>query len=88
MRSVLSMMKYLLPALILGGILCGCAAKDDEGDVAKAKAAAEAAPKTVDQLPQNMPPEARRAAAGAMGAQQAMAAQMQKANQDRMAAGK
>ncbi len=80
------MMKFILPVVALAGLLVGCA-KDETGDVETAKKASEAAPKTVDQLPANMPPEAKRAAQGAMGAQQAMANQAQQSNLARMKEG-
>lgn len=81
------MMKFVLPLIALAGLLVGCS-KDETGDVEAAKKAAEAAPKTEAQLPANMPPEAKRAAMGGMGAQQAMAQQAQQQNQARMNAGK
>jgi Tfp pilus assembly protein PilP len=55
--------------------LMGCSGGSDPGDVETAAKAAAAAPKSVDQLPADMPPEAKAAAAAAMG--QAQAAQQQ-----------
>lgn len=81
------MMKYALPLVLLAGLAIGCG-KEDAGDVEAAKKAAEAAPKTEAQLPKDMPPEAKRAAMGGMGAQQAMAQQQQQQQQARMSAGK
>jgi outer membrane murein-binding lipoprotein Lpp len=58
-------------ALVLGfGALAGCSGSDS-GDVEKAKEAAEKAPKSVDELPADMPPQARANAAAAI--QQAQA---------------
>lgn len=62
--------------LTLGAIACafgatGCSPSAN-GDVETATKAAAAAPKSVDQLPADMPPEARSAAASAMGQAQAM----------------
>jgi len=65
-------------ALFVAAATClavaGCTSQD-EGDVEGAQKAAAAAPKSVDQLPADMPPEARAAAASAMG--QAAAAEQQ-----------
>lgn len=55
--------------------LAGCRGSAD-GDVDTAAKATQAAPKTVDQLPADMPPEARASAAGAMAATQAQKEQM------------
>ncbi|MEJ5170294.1 MAG: hypothetical protein WHU10_04845 [Fimbriimonadales bacterium] len=53
-------------ALVLGfGVLAGCSGSDS-GDVEKAKEAAEKAPKSVDELPADMPEQARRNAAAAI----------------------
>lgn len=53
-------------ALVLGfGVLAGCSGSDS-GDVEKAKEAAEKAPKSVDELPADMPPQARANAAAAI----------------------
>lgn len=60
--------------LAAGMIVAGCAS-EDQGDVEAASKAAAAAPKSVEQLPADMPPEARSAAASAMG--QAAAAEQQ-----------
>lgn len=55
-------------------LLVGCGS--DAGDVEAASKAAKAAPTSVDQLPDNMPPEARRSAAAAMAQGQAQKAKM------------
>lgn len=53
-------------ALVLGfGVLTGCSGSDS-GDVERAKEAAEKAPKSVDELPADMPPQARANAAAAI----------------------
>lgn len=77
------MRKLLISTLAIGGILAGCSGGGDPGDVETAKKAAEAAPKSVDQLPADMPPEARRAAEAAMGQKAAMSEQMSKENEAR-----
>lgn len=69
------MVKYAL-ALTLLAFAVGCS-QIDSGNVKEAEAAAAAAPKSVDQLPKDMPPEARAQAAGAMAAAQAMQKQME-----------
>ncbi|MCW5942985.1 MAG: hypothetical protein KIS66_12180 [Fimbriimonadaceae bacterium] len=69
-------MKTLVPFLIgCALVLAGCSGSD-QGDVKKAEEAAARAPKSVDQLPADMPPEAKRGAEAAMGQQQAMKQQM------------
>lgn len=69
-------MKTTLLLLIGASLaLAGCSGSD-RGDVKAAEEAAARAPKSVDQLPADMPPEAKRGAAAAMGQQQAMQQQM------------
>lgn len=71
----MTMTKYLLAlvALVGASFIVGCDGPGESGDVDGAKKAAQAAPKSADQLPAEMPPQARNAAASAMG--QAAAAQ-------------
>lgn len=59
------MMKSLALIVILGIAAVGC--KPDNGDVETALRATKEAPKSVDELPPDMPPEARASAANAMG---------------------
>lgn len=61
-----------IPAALVALVVssAGCTGSD-EGDVDTAAKAAAAAPKSVDQLPADMPPEARAAASSAMGSAQA-----------------
>lgn len=73
----------LVVSLAIGGVLAGCSGTGDAGDVELAKKASESAPKSVDQLPADMPPEARRAAEAAMGQKSAMSEQMAKENEAR-----
>ena len=88
MRGVRTIMKKLLPfSIVLALCAIGCKGGGDSGDVDAAAKASAAAPKTVDQLPADMPPEAKRAAAGAMAQQQAMAQQADAQNRARIAAG-
>jgi len=61
---------------LVAAALIGCDNSGSAGDVKSAEAAAKAAPRSVEQLPQDMPPEARRAAEAAMGQSQAAQAQM------------
>lgn len=63
------MMRNLILILTIGVFAVGC--KPDNGDVDVAVRAAQAAPKSVDQLPADMPPEARASAAGAIAQGQA-----------------
>jgi len=56
-------------------LLAGCTGSDS-GDVEAAKAAAAAAPKSVDELPSDMPEEAKRGAAAAIEQGKAMEQQM------------
>ncbi|CAN1553033.1 hypothetical protein MCEMSE15_02269 [Fimbriimonadaceae bacterium] len=67
-------MKYLLP-IVAGILLVGCSGSDD-GDVAAANKAAAEAPKSADELPAEMSPEARRSAEAAMKQSEAMRQQM------------
>ncbi len=67
-------MKYLLP-IVAGILLVGCSGSDD-GDVAAANKAAAEAPKSADELPADMSPEARRSAEAAMKQSEAMRQQM------------
>ena len=77
----------------LGLVAGGCMGGNDSGDVEKAKKASAEMPKSVDQLPSDMPPQAKAAAAGAMGASQGMSEQMkgqmdaQKAAMEKMKGG-
>jgi len=69
MRSLRKMI--CAPKAILFGLLAvfglvGCST-DDNGDVQSANKAAELAPKSVSELPSQMPPEVQRGAASAMG---------------------
>lgn len=69
-------MKTACPLLIGFALaLTGCSGSD-RGDVKAAEEAAARAPKSVEQLPADMPPEARRGAEAGMGQQQAMQQQM------------
>ena len=77
-------MKYLISLLTLAVALAGCSGQDDNGDVAAAQAAIKNGPKTPDQLPANMPPQARAAATAAM--QQAAAQQQQAGDPARLRA--
>lgn len=61
----------ILCAVVACTGLIGCSPSSDGDPEAAAKAAA-AAPKSVDQLPADMPPEAKASAASAMGRSQAM----------------
>jgi Tfp pilus assembly protein PilP len=63
------MRRFLGLAAILA--MVGCET-DDRGDVAAAEKAARNAPTSVDQLPPDMPPEARRQAEAAMKQREAM----------------
>ncbi|RYG38014.1 hypothetical protein EON81_04850 [bacterium] len=81
------MKKLALPlAMVIGTALFGCAPPEDTGDPSVARKATESAPKSVDQLPENMPPQARSSAAAAMGQSAAMAQQMEAQNRARMLA--
>lgn len=72
-------MKRLFSLLPLAFIAIGCSGGDaDSGDVAAANKAAAEAPKSVDQLPSNLSPEQRATAEAGMGANSAMAEQMNK----------
>ncbi len=68
-------MKKLLLLISLAMLLAGCAGSSS-GDVEAAKAASQAVPKSVDQLPADMPEEAKKSAAGAIQAGQEREAQM------------
>ncbi len=74
MRCLRSLIPVWIGLTLVVGL--GCRGSSDSGDVARAEAAAAAAPKTVDELPADMPPEAKRGAAAAMGQSQAMQQQM------------
>ena len=69
-------MKYLwmFGVVVAACFAAGCS-KPEQGDVDTATKAAAAAPKTVEQLPAEMPPQARAAAASAMGRAQAAEAE-------------
>lgn len=67
-------MKYLLP-IVLGILLVGCSGSES-GDVAAANKAAAEAPKSADELPAEMSPEARRSAEAAIKQSEAMRQQM------------
>lgn len=58
-------MRNLILIVLLGFFTVGC--KPDTGDVETALKATREAPKSVDELPPDMPPEARASAANAMG---------------------
>ncbi|RYG23055.1 hypothetical protein EON82_15200 [bacterium] len=75
------MMKKLLLLVPIAIVAAGCSGGDDRGDVAKAQASPP--PKSTDQLPADMPPQARASASNAMRANDAMVAQ-QKAQMDAM----
>lgn len=66
------MMRTLLPVGMALVVLAGCSPVEDAGNVQGATQAASVAPKTIDQLPKDMPPEARRGAQAAMGQAQAV----------------
>ncbi len=82
------MMKKLFPfALALVAFAAvGCGSGGDSGDVEAAKKAAAAAPKKIEDLPANMPPEARRGAEAGIKQAQAMAAQQAQQEAARKAA--
>lgn len=62
---------------LLGALLVtGCSSSSDPGDVETAKKASESVAKTPEQLPANMPPEARKAAEGAIGQRKAQESMM------------
>lgn len=65
------MMRNLLLGLVGLVTIAGCSSSGDPGNVEAAEAAAKAMPKSVDELPANMPPEARKSAEGAILQQQA-----------------
>lgn len=75
-------MKALIYSLIAVCLLAGCT-QADSGDVEAAKAAAQSAPKSADELPANMPPEAKRSAAAAISQGQEMEAKMNAENEAR-----
>lgn len=62
-------MKPLLIAIAFTSILWGCG--ENSGNVDTAHKAAQSAPTSVDQLPQDMPEGAKASAGGAIGASQA-----------------
>jgi len=66
------MPRLLLVILASGLVLGGCSGGADRGDVAAAERAAAAAPKSAADLPQEMPPQARRQADAAIQQSQAM----------------
>lgn len=68
-------MKNLLILAVGVFLLAGCTGSDS-GDVEAAKAAAAAAPKSVDELPSDMPDDAKRGAAAAIGQGKEMEQQM------------
>ncbi len=78
-------MKYSLKITSFLGLvaLMGCSGSGDSGDVEAANRAAASAPKSVDQLPADMSPEAKRMAGAAIGQSQAMKDQAQKENEAR-----
>jgi PBP1b-binding outer membrane lipoprotein LpoB len=63
------MKKFLLALTVAAGtlLMAGCEGPGETGDVESAKKAAAQAPKSADQLPADMPPQARAAAQSAMG---------------------
>jgi len=69
------MIRNLLLLAVALVATAGCSSSEDPGDVAAAAKASAAGPKSVDQLPGNMPAEAKAAAGAALG--QAAAAQQQ-----------
>jgi len=76
-------MRNLLLLVPIALLTAGCSGGEDNGNVASAEKAAAAMPKKAEDLPKDMPPEARRAAEGAMKANAAMSAQ-QNAQMDAM----
>lgn len=77
------MRTLLISSLAIGGVLAGCSGGGDPGDVEAANKASAAAPKSVDQLPSDMSPEAKRMAGAAMGQQQAMTDHAMRENEAR-----
>jgi hypothetical protein len=69
------MIRNLLVLAVALVATAGCSSSEDPGDVAGATKAIAAGPKSVEQLPENMPKEAKASAAAAMG--QAAAVQQQ-----------
>lgn len=76
------MIRILLISSLAIGVIAGCSG-GDVGDVEAANMASAAAPKSVDQLPSDMSPEAKRMAGAAMGQQQAMSDQAMRENEVR-----
>lgn len=75
-------MRTILLLLIAACLLAGCS-QADSGNVEAAKAAAQAAPRSVDELPADMPPEAKRSAGAAISQGQQMEAKMNAENEAR-----
>ena len=75
-------MRLFISFLIAACLLTGCN-QADSGDVEAAKAAAQNAPKSADELPADMPPEAKRRAAAAISQGQEMEAKMNAENEAR-----
>lgn len=77
------MMKASIIGFIaIGATLLGCSG-GSAGDVEAANKASAQAPKSVDQLPEEMSPEAKRMAGAAMGQQQAMSDHAMRENEAR-----
>lgn len=71
------MMKHLIPVIIVGGLFLGGCGSSDSGDTTLGDKSLKEGPKSIDQLPPDMPPEARQQAAAAMAQGQAMNARME-----------
>lgn len=73
----------LISSLAIGSVIAGCSGGGDSGDVEAANKASAAMPKSVDQLPSDMSPEAKRMAGAAIGQQQAMTDHAMRENEAR-----
>jgi hypothetical protein len=69
-------MKYGILLIIGSLMVTGCNSSGDPGDVETAKKASQSVPKSPEELPSNMPPEARKAAEGAIGQRKAQESMM------------
>lgn len=79
------MKRLIILTILATGLVAGCSS-NDSGDVEAANKAAAQAPKSADQLPTDMPPEARKQAESAIAQQQAMSQQANTENDARMRA--